>query len=922
MGMGVEGEGARSRMRRRWRGGFRTLCDGFERTEMVRSKLAEPASVVTDDFVFQSGEWDDPRSLWSKRGRWQLLPCRSAFLTNWCCRSDEERPSAQDNERTPRVENGRLFSATANPAFAGTRPARVGASSQPGLRSPLEPSSLATPSPLDDDQSLRLHGRNASHSTMQSLEPEKRPGLKSKKSLPDLRLSHADILAERRTGTTIEEEERATMPSMASALRRLKEDRRPAMVHANSARAALPTQLALANSAPASSAPSSPSAAPRSQSARAVPTTLSRSTGVRPTPPPSSATRADFESQNKLKRGEVDSSANGLDRNSGAYFRRLSMLPASTISKAVPVTLLEFADAIRGILFSLSQVYTALRQFVVFASQDRLPAPLARLMGSADGSMSLLINALDRFDSLSRRGTPNPTIVRDIFVTCRDNVVTFGKLVTALGPQLKALVATADVRYTRTLLLMLYGSMGEIANSWNAVSPLLEEMTVLNEDPSLATLILQPPTPSPTSLSSSTSSRPGPAGVGSLYRARSKTRRHAGSFSVEDVQLGSAIPPAPFPPPTPTLPAYAADLSTGALSNGSASTTSLPNDQWTEGTIKVRPGKSSRTPIPPSIPLPSHPGYRDLVLNAFDHPMTPSGTALMLSEPLGDPMSASTYGGFNLGSTLPMPPNSAPSRTDTFAVPRSEGLRNGSTANADELFLNLVEATTSIAFDVYGMLLNSFDEDADGDDDEGAGVLMRDLGPRRTKELTDMCILGNETATKLRGALGRVRGLEGMHGTLAFSPADAKRLGDESYTFVQVSLALLSRIRWFLTFLFPRADRHSLCQARQSYLGRTWLRSSHSGGRRPAHHRYARGQLLFPRRSRSPADSFLFLAVRKAPFAYGHFLPPSSTRRRCPPSFVVPHLTLYTIYSRVVPSCTFLPPLSTLTPIVYFSAKD
>ena len=131
------------------------------------------------------------------------------------------------------------------------------------------------------------------------------------------------------------------------------------------------------------------------------------------------------------------------------------MLPTSTISKAVPVPLLEFADAIRGILFSLSQIYTALRQFVVFASQDRLPAPLARLMGTADGSMSLLINALDRFDSLSRRGTPNPTIVRDIFVTCRDNVVTFGKLVTALAPQLKALVATADVRYTRTLLLML-----------------------------------------------------------------------------------------------------------------------------------------------------------------------------------------------------------------------------------------------------------------------------------------------------------------------------------------------------------------------------------------------------------------------------------------------------------------------------------
>lgn len=552
----------------------------------------------------------------------------------------------------------------------------------------------------------------------------------------------------------------------------------------------------------------------RSQGSRPAGVIAPRSaSSVRASPSVASTLRTDFDSPSST-RAEAERSTNGLDRNSGAYFRRLSMLPASTISKAVPVTLLEFADAIRGILFSLSQVYTALRQFVVFASQDRLPAQLARLMGTADGSMSLLINALDRFDSLSRRGTPNPMIVRDIFVTCRDNVVTFGQLVAALGPQLKVLVATADVRYTRTLLLMLYGSMGEIANSWNAVAPLLEEMSVLNEDPSLATLILQPPTPSPTNISSPgvTSSRPGPAGVGSLYRARSKTRRHAGSFSVEDVQLGAVLPPAPFvtgtssalsspsegpstivPPPTSQIPDY-------TFSNSN------------NGTIKARPAKTSRGAIPSPMALPSQPAYRDLVHNAFDLPNTPGGALSFLGDTAADPMASTPYGGFSLSSTLPVQPSSAPSRTDSFFLPRSEGLRAVSSSNADEIFLDMVDATAGMAFHVYGLLLDSFDENTDGQDDDGAGAMMRDLGSRRVKELTDMCILGNETTTKLKGALGRVRGPDPQPGAaLKFSSSDAKRLGDESYTFVQVSPPLL-----FSPFLADDALRRSFASPSSS----------------------------------------------------------------------------------------------------------
>ncbi|KAK4702891.1 hypothetical protein P7C70_g3328, partial [Phenoliferia sp. Uapishka_3] len=693
-------------------------------------------------------------------------------LTRWIKDNADRRPQRlpsnellpSDDERLEELTGGRPN------AMARTESGRLLTSQGPNPPvSRLRTTPPATRAFTPEDHSLRVHSRNASHSTSQEAEP--RSVLRAKKSLPDLRQPHADILAERRTGVGPPDEE--AKPKQPPVLRRLRQDKHPGMgSHTQSARAAIPTQASMNGSAPTQklgSRSDSPvnggSTGPRPLLKSAPSKNLNASR--RPnTPTGTSSTDFDSKPPGTAKRPEIDRNpSGGFDRNSGAYFRRLSMLPASTISKTVPMTLLEFADAIRGILFALSQIYTALRQFVVFASQDRLPASVARLMGSADGSMSLLINALDRFDSLSRRSTPSPAIVRDIFVTCQDNVATFGKLVAALVPELKALVSTADVRYTRTLLLMLYGSTGEIANSWNKVAPLLSEMTVLSEDPSLATLILHPPTPSPT-LSSSTSSRTAPGSTG-LLRTRSRTRRHAGSFSVEDVELGAVLPPAPTPPASafPEVPFVA---------------TMEPDDFENSGTIKARP-KKSRGAM--SIKLPGSLGARDLIVNAFEQPLTPGPSGLMFGE---NSRADETPMPFSLATNTPQ---SAPaSQASSTFLPRHDGpprLNPSATMNADEQFLDLVDATTSVAYDVYGMLLESFDEAAAGREGEGASALVRELGPRRTKELTDLCILGNEVTTKLTGSWGRVRGVE-RNAPLKFSASDAKRLGEDSYAFVQV----------------------------------------------------------------------------------------------------------------------------------------
>lgn len=506
----------------------------------------------------------------------------------------------------------------------------------------------------------------------------------------------------------------------------------------------------------------------------------------------------------------IDRSAGAaFDRNSGAYFRRLSMLPVSTISKAVPTTLLSFADAIRGILFSLSQIYSSLRQFVVFASQDRLPAPIARLMGVADGSMSELINALDRFDSLSRRGTPSSAIIRNIFVTCKDSVSTFVKLVAALHPQLKSLLATADARYTRTLLLMLYGSMGEISNSWSAVSPFIEEMAAIVEDPSPATAALQAPLAASSASSSSTSTSTAKRGGVSkgLSRVRSKTRRHAGSFSVEDVQLGAELPPAPMPQ-VPAAFASSVEPSTAssaeAVSGGS--------------TLKARSAKSKG---PGAITLPPALGYSDMIMKAFEQPMTPGVVRDLVRRDPAPVPSLPTTGAPEAalnGTTGMLTPASSFSTVNTARPGGGSGAgRPVSVANADAAFVDMAESTITIARSIYGMLLDSFDADFEGDDE--AGALMRELGPRRIKELTDLCILGNETTTKLKGALGRVRAPD-SRGPLKFSSSDAKRLGDEAYAFVQAS-----RVDILESCLWADADARRLF-CRPSFDSPSWSRQS------------------------------------------------------------------------------------------------
>ncbi|PCH38160.1 hypothetical protein WOLCODRAFT_161344 [Wolfiporia cocos MD-104 SS10] len=302
----------------------------------------------------------------------------------------------------------------------------------------------------------------------------------------------------------------------------------------------------------------------------------------------------------------ADRPAPSMDKERHSYFRRSSTLAVLNLAKAIPEELLALIDAVRGILFAVSQIYQTLQLYTEYAIDERLSAVLMKVLDPASAYMSQLINALDRFDSMSKRTLPTPSVCRAVVESCRDNVTVFGKAVGVLALQLKVLATHDDVRYTRQMLLTLYGAMTEIAGSWQsmatlieAVKPLLWEVrppvtkTFTGQGQTIRTAGApgNEPARSPVSAPANGSStftsaldqprlRPN-VSPGSLdHGKRRMARRHAGSFSLKDVEIGKLLPS--YVEPLPPL--------TAGVFNGVSPSTPVPR---TMRRVGLPPGSAS-----------------------------------------------------------------------------------------------------------------------------------------------------------------------------------------------------------------------------------------------------------------------------------------------------------------------------------------
>ncbi|KAJ6500542.1 RAM signaling pathway protein-domain-containing protein [Mycena sanguinolenta] len=247
-----------------------------------------------------------------------------------------------------------------------------------------------------------------------------------------------------------------------------------------------------------------------------------------------------------------------FERNS--YFRRLSKLPAATISNTLPKALLSLIDSARSILFAMCQVYQSLEHYTLHAPDDRLKSVLRKVLDPASADMMQLINSLDRFDVMSRKMLPSHAVCRGVVESCRDTVVSFGKAVGVLALQLKVLAAADDVRYLRSMLLMLYGATAEVAVAWQGMVPQIETIRPLLHPKAFP---ISSPSPLPTAdynngvpatapamggFLATDAPVPRPHSVAVNGAGRTRARRHAGSFSSKDVEIGKKLPSYDDPP--------------------------------------------------------------------------------------------------------------------------------------------------------------------------------------------------------------------------------------------------------------------------------------------------------------------------------------------------------------------------------------
>ncbi|KAM6500626.1 RAM signaling pathway domain containing protein [Amanita muscaria] len=231
-------------------------------------------------------------------------------------------------------------------------------------------------------------------------------------------------------------------------------------------------------------------------------------------------------------------------RNS--YFRRLSAFPASV---TLPHALLCLVDIARSMLFAACQVYQALDHYIVHVVDERLSSVLRKVLEPASSDMFQLIASLERFDTWSRKMLPPPAICRAIVECCRNTAAAFNKVVRVLALQLQVLTACDDVRYSRLLLVELFAATAEIACAWKNMGPEIPHLKTLLrthrlvgqgmlsslETKSKSVMDLSFPIPRHQPNTSTSH------GSATVSRART-VRRHAGSFSSKDVEIGKQLP--------------------------------------------------------------------------------------------------------------------------------------------------------------------------------------------------------------------------------------------------------------------------------------------------------------------------------------------------------------------------------------------
>ncbi|KAF8201642.1 hypothetical protein BJ912DRAFT_946014, partial [Pholiota molesta] len=251
--------------------------------------------------------------------------------------------------------------------------------------------------------------------------------------------------------------------------------------------------------------------------------------GVAPDEPsllPPTSLRQDSEyqygSQSEQSRISDGRSHSFVAAERSSYFQRSSSLPPSN---SLPKALACLIETARSVLFSMGQLHQTLDRCANYGTFDRSSLKFKKALDPANMTMLHLIRALDRFDDVSQQSLPSPAICRGLVECCRDTISAFRKSLGLLISQI-GLEPSSDARVLRWLVLELYGIHAEISLSWQTI-PFLAGRA---HHPQLQEL--KP------ALRLRSTDAIGPQAAVKVGKAR----RHAGSFSFKDVQIGKELP--------------------------------------------------------------------------------------------------------------------------------------------------------------------------------------------------------------------------------------------------------------------------------------------------------------------------------------------------------------------------------------------
>lgn len=223
-----------------------------------------------------------------------------------------------------------------------------------------------------------------------------------------------------------------------------------------------------------------------------------------------------------------------FERNS--YFQRLSTMPLST---KLPQPLMCLVETARSILFVTSQIYQTIEHYANNAIDEQHSAVFKRVLEPANADMVQLIRSLDRYDQSSRKGLPPGPICRSLVESCRNTVSVTHKAVGLFAIQLRV-APCEDFRYSRWILLELYASTAEISVAWQNLLPHSDSLKGFVTGRGAAS---DSHSNSPSIPSRSDSLYPVPRLRNTdLSSVRTHlARRHAGSFSYRDVEIGKDL---------------------------------------------------------------------------------------------------------------------------------------------------------------------------------------------------------------------------------------------------------------------------------------------------------------------------------------------------------------------------------------------